>query len=166
MFKKINKNGLLPKDIEHLDSKVMITFSFSSLDEKVAKIFEPNVPNLNRRLKAIKKLKDEKFLVGVSLMPLLPFISDSYNAIDKFVSIFSDIGVDYIFGGPLTLFGDGNNDSKTKYYKILNENFPKFVEPTKNIFKEKDYPNINYQNNIYKNLENVCRRYNIKNSIV
>ncbi|WP_225369818.1 hypothetical protein [Methanobrevibacter arboriphilus] len=56
-LKKINKNGLLPKDIEHLDSKVMITFSFSSLDEKVAKIFEPNVPNLNRRLKAIKKIK-------------------------------------------------------------------------------------------------------------
>ena len=166
LFKKINKNGLLPKDIEKLDSKVIITFSFSTLDEKVAKIFEPNAPNINRRLKAIKKLKDEEFLVGVSLIPLLPFISDSYASIDKIISIFSDIEVDYVFGGSLTLFGEGDNDSKTKYYKILNENFPKFVEPTKNIFKEKEYPNINYQNNIYKNLENVCRKYNIKNSII
>lgn len=166
LFKKINKNGLLPKDIEKLDSKVIITFSFSTLDEKVAKIFEPNAPNINRRLKAIKKLKDEEFLVGVSLMPLLPFISDSYASIDKIISIFSDIEVDYVFGGSLTLFGERDNDSKTKYYKILNENFPKFVEPTKNIFKEKEYPNISYQNNIYKNLENVCRKYNIKNSII
>jgi len=166
LFKKINENGLLPKDIEHLVSKVMITFSFSTIDEKVSKLFEPNAPNPKKRLKAIKKLKNENFLVGVSLMPLLPFISDSHNYLDKMVSTFSELNVDYIFGGSLTLFGDGINDSKTRYYKILNDNFPNLVEPTKNIFKEKEYPNVNYQNNIYKNLEKTCRKYNIKNTII
>ncbi|MEA4956808.1 hypothetical protein SDC9_07351 [bioreactor metagenome] len=166
IFKKININGVLPKDLTFLDSKVMITFSFSSLDNEIAKIFEPNAPSPKKRLKAIKILKDEGFLVGASLMPLLPFISDSDEDIDKIFSVLNKIGVDYIFGGPLTLFGESNNDSKIKYYKIIDKNFPNISEATKQIFKEKEYPNINYQKNVYKKLGKACNKYKIKNSII
>lgn len=166
ILRKINNNAILPKDIANLKSKIIITFSFSTIDEKIAKLFEPKAPSPKRRIEAIKKLKKENFLVGVSLMPLLPYISDTEIAIDKMLAEFKNIGCDYIFSGGLTLFGDTASDSKIKYYKILNEHFPDFVGPSKKIFGNNDYPSPTYQNKIYKRLANASKKYGIRNNII
>jgi len=166
ILKKIDKEAILPKDIANLDSKVITTFSFSTLDENIAKLFEPYAPSTKRRLNAMKRLKKEGFLVGISLMHMLPYISDTEIAIDEMVSKFKDIEVDYLFGGGLTLYGDTDNDSKIKYYKLLNENFPDIVDDTKRVFRNKEYPLGSYQNKVYGRLANVSKKYNIRNSII
>lgn len=165
ILRKINNSAILPEDIANLKSKVMVTFSFSTIDEKLAKLFEPKAPSPKRRLKAMKKLKKENFSVGVSLMPILPYISDAETAIDEILSEFKNIGCDYVFSGGLTLFGDTANDSKIKYYKILNENFQDLLEPTKKIFKNNDYPSSSYQNKIYKRFDDISKKYGIRNKI-
>lgn len=104
ILKNIDSSAILPEDINYLKSKVMITFSFSTLDEKIANLFENSAPSPKKRLKSIEKLKKEGFLVGVSLMPLLPYISDLEIAIDEMIFKFKDMGCDYVFGGSLTLF--------------------------------------------------------------
>lgn len=58
------------------------------------------------------------------------------------------------------------DDSKIKYYKILNKCFPDLVKPTKKIFKNKDYPSVKYQNMIYKRLHDIFKKHGIKNRIV
>jgi DNA repair photolyase len=168
ILKKINDGAVLPKDIANLDSKVMITFSFSTIDEKIAKLFEPNAPNLKQRLKAMKQLKKEGFLVGVSLMPMLPYISDTEIAIEEMIKCFKDVGgvsVDYIFGGSLTLFGNTDGDSKTRYYKILAKYFPEIVETTEKLFKDKEYPICSYQKEVYVRLATISDKYGVKNRI-
>ena len=166
ILKKINQTAILPDDIENLKSKVMVTFSFSSLDEKIANLFEKSAPSIKKRIKAMKTLKNEGFLVGVSLMPMLPYISDTEEAIDEIVGKFKDIGCDYLFGGSLTLFGDSANDSKTKYYKVIKEHFPDILDETKKVFDNKEYPKASYQNKIYGRLATYSRKYGIKNSII
>jgi DNA repair photolyase len=166
ILKKIEENAILPKDIDNLSSKVIITFSFSTIDEKISKLFEPNAPTPKQRLEAMKKLKKENFLLGVSLMPVLPFISDTEEVLKEMFHTFKDINVDYIFGGSLSLFGEADNDSKTKYYKILKENFPDLVEPTKELFGNKDYPIVSYQNKVYKRLLDCSKKYSIRNKII
>lgn len=167
ILEKINQTAILPRDIENLKSKVIVTFSFSTLDEKIAYLFEKSAPSIKRRIKAIKTLKNEEFLVGVSLMPLLPYISDSEVAIDEMIRNFKEIGCDYVFGGSLTLFGNSANDSKTKYYKILKEHFPQTIlEKTKKLFDNKEYPKISYQTNLYTRLATYSKKYGIKNSII
>ncbi len=166
VLNRINEEAILPKDISNLDSKVITTFSFSTTDEKIAKLFEPNAPSPKKRLKTMKKLKNEGFLVGVSLMPMLPYISDTKLAIDKMLDKFLDSGCDYVFGGGLTLFGEDDNDSKTKYYKILKEHFPDLVKPTEDIFKNKEYPIGSYQNKIYKRLSDISKKQGIRNHIL
>ncbi|MDR2967923.1 MAG: radical SAM protein [Methanobacteriaceae archaeon] len=166
ILEKINQNSILPDDIGNLKSKVLVTFSFSTLDEKIANLFEKSAPNIKRRIKAMKTLKNKKFLVGVSLMPLLPYISDTEVAIDEILAKFKDIGCDYLFGGSLTLFGDSANDSKTKYYNLIKEHFPDVLDKTKKLFDNKEYPNLSYQNKIYKRLATCSEKYGIKNSII
>ena len=165
ILKDINQNSILPNDIGDLKSKVMVTFSFSSLDEEIANLFEKSAPNIKRRIKAIKTLKKSDFLVGISLMPMLPYISDSKIAIDEMIRKFTDIGCDYVFGGSLTLFGDSANDSKTKYYKIIKEYFPHILDETKKIFNNKEYPKSSYQKEVYKRLATSSKKYGIKDSI-
>ena len=111
---------------------------------------------------AIKTVKCENFLVDVSLMPILPYISDSEIVIGEMICKFKDINCDHVFGGSLTLFGDSANDSKTKYYKIIKEHFPDILDKTKKLFDNKEYPKTSYQTKIYKRLANSSKKYGIK----
>ena len=166
IFKKINQNSILPDDINSLKSKVIATFSFSTLDEEIASLFESSAPSIKRRIKGMKSLKNEGFLVGVSLMPILPYISDSKIAIDEIFAKFKDIGCDYIFGGSLTLFGESANDSKIKYFNVLKKHFPDILDKTQKLFDNREYLNTSYQNKLYRRLATCSKKYNIKNSII
>ena len=46
--------------------------------------------DFSKRLKAIKKLKDEGFRVGIAFMPILPFITDSDEVLKETISKFND----------------------------------------------------------------------------
>ena len=54
LLKEIDENAILPKDLK-LKRGVLITFSLSTVDEKIAKIFEPNAPKPNERLENLAK---------------------------------------------------------------------------------------------------------------
>ena len=59
ILKKINENAILPPDLKpKLRGGTIISFSFSTPDEKLAKIFEPNAPSPKERLETMKKFKD------------------------------------------------------------------------------------------------------------
>lgn len=167
VFKKIQKNAVLPNDIKnnsHL--KVIISFSFSTIDDKIAKIFEPSAPSPSKRFKAIKKLRKEGFLVGVALMPILPHISDSKMIIDKTFSKFKDLGLDYVLYGSLTLFGQTQKDSKIKYYNTIEKHFPEFLEKTKRLFGNRESPINSYNLKLYEKIEESAQKYNIPTSIL
>jgi len=44
----------------------LITFSFSTLREEIARIFEPNASPLDQRIEAIKKILDKGFMAGIA----------------------------------------------------------------------------------------------------
>ena len=71
------------------------------------------------RLQLVQQLKKEGFLVGVNAIPVLPFISDTEEELEKIIAAAKDHHADYILVGGLTLFGNEKADSKTLYYKFL-----------------------------------------------
>jgi len=83
LLKEIDENAILPKDLEKLKHGTLITFSFSTLDEKIAKIFEPNAPKPKERLETLQKIKEVGFYAGIAYIPVLPFISDSDEQLKK-----------------------------------------------------------------------------------
>ncbi|AGN17293.1 radical SAM protein [Methanobrevibacter sp. AbM4] len=171
ILKKINQPSTnLPDDLD-LDTKVYVSFSFSTLDENQRKIFESSAPSIKRRLDAIKILKNNDFKVGVSFMPILPFIADSNNELNKTMAIFSDIGIDYIVPGSMSLFGNGLNDSRVKYFNLIKRYYPEHYEDTKDLFfnkktsKYNNYPPTSYQNNLLRRISKIAEEYNIKTSM-
>jgi DNA repair photolyase len=167
ILKKINENAILPADLKpKLKGGAVVSFSFSTPDEKLAKILEPNAPTPKERLETMKKFKDEGFKVGVCYMPVLPFLSDSDKQIEKMVVLAKNYGADSILTAGLTLFGDEPKDCKTAYYKVIERNFPEILEKTKRLFGNKFYPTSKYQKDLAERANKICKKYEIKNRII
>lgn len=166
ILKKINENAILPPDLKpKLRNGTIISFSFSTPDEKLARIFEPNAPTPKERLETMKKFKTLGFRTGVCFMPVLPFISDSEKQIEKMVVLAKNYGADSILTAGLTLFGDGPTDCKTVYYKTVEKYLPELLERTKKLFGEKFYPDPKYQRELAEKANRLCKKYHINNRI-
>lgn len=164
---KINTSSNLPFDLKtKLKHNVIVSFSFSTINEKLAKIFEPGAPSPWERLETMQKLKEEGFMVGVNLMPVLPFLSDSEENLDKMITEMEYYGADFVMVGGLTLFGDKSTDCKVRYFEILEKYFPEILEETKNLFRNSFAPPKSYQIALSKLSERICKKYCIKNSII
>ena len=80
LLKQIDKVAILPDDLKGiLRGGTIVSHSISTLDEKLAKIFEPGAPLPIERLDTIRECKKEELFAGVNIMPMLPFLSDSYQ---------------------------------------------------------------------------------------
>lgn len=166
LLHQINKTALLPNDLTHrLDGGVIVSFSFSTLDHKVAKIFEKGATIPSDRLISLNKTISEGFLTGVSLMPLLPFISDTTEHLNLFFSTFKKSKVDYILPATLTLFGNGKADSRTLVLNAIKKHYPELENRYLNYFKNGSEMPEFYKKAFYKKMTELCEGYGLKNLI-
>jgi len=167
LLKKINENAILPDDLKpKLNGGTIISFSFSTPDEKLAKIFEPNAPSVKERLQTMGRFKAAGFHVGVNYMPVLPFLSDSDEKIEKMIQLSKDRGADFILTGGLTLFGDNPNDCKPVYYNLLKKHFSHLLEKYERLFGNSFYPTHIYQKELTERAAKLCKKHDIKHSII
>ncbi len=162
LLEKIDKNAILPEDLSKLKHGILVTFSFSTLDKKIAKIFEPNAPKPNERLETLQKVKESGFYSGIAFIPVLPFISDSAEQIEEMVKTAKEFGADYVFVGALTLYGIG----KELYYKIIEKHFPELLPRYKHLFKIFNQPNKAYQLELERKAKEFCEKYKIRYKIL
>jgi DNA repair photolyase len=164
---KINANANLPVDLKtKLKNGVIVSFSFSTMDERLASIFEPGAPSPMDRLETMQKFKEEGFLVGVNLMPVLPFLSDSGKDLDNMIKKAKIYGANFVLVGGLTLFGDRSTDCRVRYFEVLDKYFPEISDKTKKLFGNSSYPPKNYQMALSKLSKGICKKYGIKSSII
>ena len=167
LLKEIDKNAILPSDLKpKLKHGAIISFSISTLDEKLAKILEPGAPAPRERLETMKKCREEGFLTGVCYIPTLPFISDAEEQLDEMIKTAKDYGADYVLVGALTLFGNRPADCKTLYYKFLERYFPELIPKYKSLFKNSFQPTKEYQKELQERSIRICNKYKIKHRII
>lgn len=166
ILNKINEVAILPDDLKNLKANVCITFSFSTVDDNLASLVEPNAPLPSRRLKIMNKLASEGFYVGVALMPILPYINDDLESIEKAVKVFKKNNASYLLPASLSLFGDNEFSSRIKYYDFVKSNFPEIFDNVEKLFYNKEYPSQKYQNDLYKKVVAICKKQNIKTTMI
>ena len=166
LLKEIEKNAILPEDLEgKLSKKLLITFSFSTLDDGIGKIFEPGATPPAVRLETLKAALENNFLSGVSLMPLLPFISDTGKNLEYMFSTFSEIGAKYVFPATLTLFGEDKADSKTLVLNAVKKHYPHLLSKYEKYFKNSSGMPGYYKNAFIKKMSELGRTYNLPDRI-
>jgi DNA repair photolyase len=113
----------------------------------------------------LKLFSDNGFLCGVSAMPLLPYISDTEEEIEKIVVAAKQYGANYILIAGLTLFGNDERDSKQLIFRFLRNNYPDLVEKYEKMYGSVYYSSWQYQQELKKRSDTLCEKYKIKNSI-
>lgn len=167
ILRKIDRNAILPEDLKQkLKRGVIISFSFSTLDEKMAKILEPRAPRPRERLETMGKCNEEGFLVGANFIPVLPFLSDSDEQLEGMIKAAKDYGADFVLVGGLTLFGEGPSDCKTLYFKFLKKYYPELLPKYRSLFRIFFAPPKKYQEQLTEKSKKLCEKLSIKYGIL
>jgi len=132
----LTKSVLIERDIELLkkinkQKKAVVSFSFSTVDDKLGKLLEPGAPLPSRRLESIKKIKDAGIVTGMYLLPVVPYITDNYEQLENSVAKAKEAGVDFIVFGGMTLKKGNQKDYFTKF---LNDNFPELLSEYRSVY--------------------------------
>ncbi|MEM0449935.1 MAG: radical SAM protein [Methanomassiliicoccales archaeon] len=74
----LTKSHIITRDIDLLKqlSKVEIGITITTVDDDMARIFEPGAPPPSRRLRALKELNDANFDTYVLIGPVMPFFNE------------------------------------------------------------------------------------------
>jgi DNA repair photolyase len=167
LLKEIDKAAILPEDLKSkLKRGLILSVSVSTVDEKVSDILEPGAASPLARLELVQHLKHEGFLVGVNAIPVLPFISDTEESLEKIIAKAKENEADYILVGGLTLFGDGIADSRTLFYRFLERYEPSLLPKYEQLYGTNFYAPFTYQDQLKARSGKLCRKYNIRNSIL
>ena len=130
-FTCITKSDLVLRDLDLLlkineKSKAVVQMTLTTSDDDLSSILEPNVCTTSRRVEVLKKLSDAGIPTIVWLCPILPYINDTEENINRIIDYCIEANVKGIlcFGMGLTL-RDGN---RKYFYSKLDENFPGLKE--------------------------------------
>jgi len=134
----LTKSTLIKRDLDILkkinkQNRSIVSFSFSSVDEKLSKIFEPNVPSPKERLDAISYFKDEGFTCGMFLMPVIPFITDTPHMIEEAINRGVEAGIDFVIFSGMTLKAGRQKDY---FMNTLKKYFPHILLEYDSIYKD------------------------------
>ncbi|HEC87001.1 MAG TPA: radical SAM protein [Thermoplasmatales archaeon] len=167
LLKEIDKSAILPCDLKpKLKHGTIISFSLSTLDNKLAKVLEPGAPKPIERLETVEKCKDEGFFVGINYIPVLPFISDSKEQLNEMIKVAEEYGADFVFVGGLTLFGNGSAGCKKSYYSFLEKYYPELIPKYESLYRNYFAPSVAYQKRLEKEVKEICKRYRIRNGLL
>jgi DNA repair photolyase len=167
VLKGIKEIAILPEYLANkLDNGVIVSFSFSTLNEKLARIIEPGAPSPIERLETMKKYSDAGFKTGIINMPLLPFLSDSDKEIETIVKASKKYGAHYLLYAGLTLYGDAPDDCKILYFDFLKENYPDLLHEYQNLFRGSIGTSKRYQKDLNTKFSEISNRYGIKNRLI
>ena len=124
------------------------------------------VPQLTAIMEVAAALKQKGFLVGVNAIPLLPYISDTEEELEKIMIAVKKSGADYILVGGLTLFGAAPADSKTLYFKFLERSYPELIPKYRELYRFGFSTQGDYQLRLKERADKLCSKYQIRSSII
>ncbi|ABK02879.1 Radical SAM domain protein [Arthrobacter sp. FB24] len=104
----LTKGTLLARDIpllKHAATQVPvgIGISLAMTDEQLSEAVEPGTPGPRARLKLVSRLRDAGLPCGVMAMPILPWLSDSDEALDSLFGALAAAGATGVTAGALYL---------------------------------------------------------------
>jgi len=162
----ITKSDLVLKDLETLVEinrvHAAICFTITTADDDLGKKLEPGAPPVSARLRAMKTLAEHGVPVGVTLMPVLPFIEDNPENITAIVELAAENGASFI----IPWFGMSMRDrQRTYYYEQLDRLFPGLRHKYEQRFGDRYSCPARHASDLARLFNELCARYGIATCI-
>jgi DNA repair photolyase len=165
----LTKSTLVKRDVDILkkineNNRAIVSFSFSSTDEAMSRIFEPGVASPRKRLETISFFKDKGIACGMFLLPVIPFITDTKEVMEKTIQDAQDAGVDFIIFGGMTL-----KDGKQKEYflNVLQQYYLKLILEYQMIYQGSKWGEAipDYYSQLHQTFNTLMKQYKIPKRI-
>ena len=120
----LTKSSLVTRDRELLrdisETGARVSFTITAADDELASVIEPGAPSPTARFSAMAELAQAGVTTGVMIMPVLPFIEDTWENIETILRRAAESGA----GTALPWFGVTLRDRQREYfYRRLDEHF-------------------------------------------
>ena len=131
----LTKSDLVVRDIDILqemkDAAVSVSVAFNN--NQTRKLFEANTMDTERRIEALRQLKQAGIRTGALVCPVVPYITDAIQLIDM-LQPYADVIWIYGLG-----FNDRTGLNWLNIRKILNDRFPDLIEQIEPVIFSKDH---------------------------
>ena len=161
----LTKSSLIKRDIDILKkinkkNRTIVSFSFSSVNDKISAIFEPGVPPPSERLKTLTFFKNEGIACGMFLLPVIPFITDTPELMEETIRKASEVNLDFIIFGGMTL---KEGRQKDYFSKTLKQCYPELIVEYENIYRKNKWGEAagEYYNSINLIFNSIMKKYKI-----
>ena len=162
----LTKSTLVKRDMDLIrrinqQNRAIVSFSFSSANDEVSAIYEPNVPSPSERLKTLAEFKKEGIACGMFLLPVIPYITDTPEMIVETLRKAREVGVDFVVFGGMTLKVGRQKDY---FYKVLRENCPELMARYKEIYEVNEWGQAThaYYSSINSVFNQTAKRFKLK----
>lgn len=164
-FTVITKSARILRDLDILKrindkTKCVVQMTLTTADDELCRLIEPNVSVTSERFEALLKFRDAGIPTVVWLCPILPFINDTEENIEKLLRMCAEAKVYGIicFGMGLTL-REGNREY---FYRQLDRSFPGLKERYVRTYGERYSVESPNSEKLMKLFYAKCREYGIE----
>lgn len=156
------KSNLILRDLDLINELSEIAYiniagSVIAMDEKINLAIEPNAIESKERIAMLKKVRKEtNASTGLHFMPIIPYLTDSYENIDAIFKNMKLANIHYTIPGPLNLYG------KTRgfFFNFLKQDFPTIYKDMISLYK-KGKLDKQYNQELFKKINRIKSKYDI-----
>jgi len=144
-------------DLSH-ETFVDVVISISSIKDEIRQEIEPRAPSTKKRLKAIATLRQQGIKVGVLLMPIVPFLNDSFEELDALYKAIAEVDTNFVIPGILYLTGAAKN----RFLEYIDSKHPELSDTYKSYYHGRSPPK-DYREKIHSYFKQLQMKYHFTN---
>jgi len=159
----LTKSDLVVRDIARLlavgRGHASVGFSISTADDSLGRKIEPGAAPVSQRYRAMRELARCGIVVGVCMMPILPFLEDSEENITAIVELAVENGASFV----VPWFGMSMRDRQREYYYVqLDRLFPGLRAKYERAFGLNYECPARWANRLALRFNDLCERHNLQ----
>lgn len=161
------KSDLILRDYDLIAQLANITYvniasTITTVDQNIAELIEPGASTSQQRFSMLTQFRKTNASVGLHTMPIIPFLTDSYQNIEGLCAAAQKANVHYMLPGVLYLRGA----TRTVFLNFIEHNFTDKYNQFLQLYKT-GAANKDYKDNLYNNIVNPLRKkFNISSSYI
>ena len=161
-FSVLTKGTLLTRDLPELaaaaaDVPVGLGVSLALLDRELHASVEPGTPAPPARLELVRRIREAGLPCGVMVAPVLPFLTDSEDALDALLGEVAAAGAT----GATVLALHLRRGTREWYLRWLGEEYPELLPAYERLYSRGAYVDPEYRRALARRAEPLLRRHGL-----
>ncbi len=161
-FSILTKGTLILRDLDLLEECAEVTdvatnVSVGFVDRELWRALEAGTPAPEKRLKVCRRLNEAGIPCGVLMAPIIPFITDTDEILERTVRMIADAGATHV--APIVLHL--RTGAREWFMKWLGESRPDLVPRYEGLYARAAYAPKAFQQEVADRVHGLARRYGV-----